>query len=91
MNIIAIPQPVSRILTHLEFRRRFTQAERIAVDNYASNTSLTAAQKATFCTLLEDMRVASGINLDDPGTIMGVKYLEQCGLIAVGRAAEILA
>jgi hypothetical protein len=40
---------------------------------------------------LEKFKQATEINLDDPRTVSGVQALEEAGLIAPGRAAEILA
>lgn len=78
------------ILTHLEFRRRFTLAERVAFDNFESG-AWSPEQKAMLRTITEDMRLATAIDLDDPDTLAGVQFLEQIGLLAAGRAAEILA
>lgn len=80
------PQPVyggRRILTQLEFLRLFTPAERI-----------TMRQASKVSEVLEDyldlMRLAQEINLDDPDTVAGVQMMEGGGLIAAGRAAEVL-
>lgn len=82
-------------LTKLQFRQRFTPAERIMIDafnaSFESSELLTAEQKATLRTLLEDFRAAEDIRLSDNGTILGVQMYEQMGLIAAGRAAEVLA
>lgn len=82
-------------LTKLEFRQRFTPAERAAIDefnaNYAASELLTAEQKATMRVMLEDYRAAQNILLTDSGTIRGVQMYEALGLIAPGRAAEVLA
>ena len=42
-------------------------------------------------TYLKLMELAQEINLDDPDTIAAVQMLEQAGLIAAGRAVEVLA
>lgn len=82
-------------LTKLEFRQRFTPAERAAIDdfndNYATSELLTAAQKSAMRVTLEDYRVAQNILLTDSGTIRGVQMYEALGLISPGRAAEVLA
>lgn len=79
-----VQRPGDRIITKLDYLRRFTGEERVM---------LRAAAKAN--PVLEDymllMELAEDINLDDPDTINAVLMLEQGGLIAAGRAAEILA
>lgn len=82
--------PRVTILTHLQFRQRFTLPERVAFDN-ASDGSWTAEQKAMIKTMAEDLRLAQEVDLDYGETIQGVMYLESIGLIGTGRAAEILA
>lgn len=81
-------------LTKLQFRRRFTLPERIAVDafnaSYEGNPMLTDEQKAAIRTNLKDYDEAFDIDLSDEGTIAGVQMYEALGLIAPGRAAEIL-
>ena len=74
------PVITSRVVSKLEFRRRFTLAERVAVDS---------ATDATVNTLRIDLATAEEINLDDADVVAGLAYLEQLELIAGGRAAEI--
>lgn len=76
------PEPV-RTLTKLQFRNRFTFAEKQAI--YAA-----AAVSVDIRIFLDDISVAEEINLDDPATVFGVQTLEAGGLLAAGRAAEIL-
>lgn len=88
----SIPAPVSsgKSFTHLQFRRLFSQAERVAFDNYDTIGSWTAQQKATLKTITTDFDAAEEIRTDDPDTITAVNYLESIGLIQAGRAAQIL-
>lgn len=73
-------QPVSRI----DFLGRFTDAELEAL--------YTAAKTVVEIEIMLDfVRAAEFINTEDPRTISGVQALEASGLIAAGRAAEILA
>ena len=76
--------PVPRTITKLEYLRRFTTDERVAIRAAASANPV-----------LDDyvklMELAQEINLDDPDTIAAVQMLEQSGLIAAGRAAEVRA
>lgn len=81
---IVDPAPVPRTVTKLEYLRRFTGEERVAIRAVAKTNPV-----------LEDylamLEIAQDINLDDPDTIGAVTMLEGAGLIAQGRAAEILA
>lgn len=82
-------------LTKYQFRQRFTFPERIAIDQfnggaYLSSASLTVAQKAEITTMLEDYKAANEVRRTDPATIAAVQMYEGLGLIAHGRAAEVL-
>ena len=72
-----------RILTKLEFLRLFTQPERIAIKQ-ASGAS---PQLDDYLYLLE---FADDVNLDSADTQTGVNTLELAGILAAGRAAEVL-
>ena len=76
--------PVPRTITKLEYLRRFTTAERVAIRAAASANPV-------LDDYLKLMELAQEINLDDADTIAAVQMLEQSGLIAAGRAAEVLA
>jgi len=76
--------PVPRTITKLEYLRRFTTAERVAI-------RAAAAANPVLDDYLKLMELAQEINLDDADTIAAVQMMEQSGLIAAGRAAEILA
>lgn len=78
------PEPLPRIVTKLEYLRRFTTAERVAIRSAASVNPV-------LDDYLKLMELAQEINLDDPDTIAAVGMLEQSGLIAAGRAIEVLA
>lgn len=68
-------------LTKLQFLRLFTTAERIAIR---------ASSDPVIVDFLQLLDLAQDVRLDDPDTVQGVHYLESEGLIAAGRAAEIL-
>jgi hypothetical protein len=71
-------------ITRLQFLLRFTEAEMQAIVAAAeTNPALKAA--------LLKWQAADGITLTDPVTQAGVQALEIAGLIAPGRAAQILA
>ena len=76
--------PVPRTIIKLEYLRRFTTAERVAI-------RAAAAANPVLDDYLKLMELAQEINLDDADTIAAVQMMEQSGLIAAGRAAEILA
>lgn len=72
-------QPVSRI----DFLGKFTDVE--------LESLYTAAKSVVQIEIMLDfVRAAEFISTDDPRTISGVQALEAGGLIAAGRAAEIL-
>jgi len=75
--------PTQKILTKLEYLRRFTQAERIAIRQ-------AAAQNAVLDDYLKLLELAQEVNLSDPDAIAAVQMLEAYGLLAPGRAAEII-
>jgi hypothetical protein len=79
-----------RRLTKLEFMNRFTDTE---LANIYSAAKLSVMVEVW----LEKLKAASpeadgtSVDLDDPRTMAGIQSLEAGGLIATGRAAEILA
>lgn len=78
-----VPEPKRRI-TRLAFRNLFTGAEKIAI--------YTAAESSVQIRVwLDDLNAAEFVDLDYPATIAGVQALEAGGIIAEGRAAEVLA
>lgn len=78
-----VATPINRTLTKLEYLRRFTVEERVAI-------RAAAEQNAVLADYLALMELAQEINTGDPDTIAAVQMLEQAGLIATGRAQEIL-
>jgi len=85
LTVLPVPAPPPvRLLTKLQFRNRFTPAEKVAIYTAASaNVSVQI--------YLDDINAAEYINLDDASTTAGVAALEAAGLIGTGRTAEILA
>jgi hypothetical protein len=77
------PEPVGKVMTKLEYLRRFTQAERITIRTVAASNPVLADYMA----LLE---LATEIDTNDPDTQAAVMMLEGAGLIAAGRGVEIL-
>ena len=83
-----------RRITKLAFRNRFTKAEKAGIE-FAALDDPTApiAQRQQAAALradLKDQEQATFIDLDDEDTRTGVLTLEAAGLIAAGRALEIL-
>lgn len=83
-----VVEPVVREVSGISYLRRFTQAERIAIRGAASQSAVLD----DYLKLL-DATIAQGgmVNLDDEDTVAAVQMLEYVGLIATGRAVEILA
>jgi hypothetical protein len=81
----------SPVLSKFQFRSLFTLVEKLAMDNYSTNPALTALQQQMLNTLHIDFIVAENMDLTDPATIAGVQFLESAGIIASGRAAQVLA
>jgi len=81
-------------LTKLQFERRFANDEWAAVQafnaNYEQHPALDDAQKLSIKRGLSEYALALDIVLTDVGTVTLVGLYEALGLIAVGRAAEIL-
>ena len=79
--------PESRKITKLAFLDRFTDAEAIAIDLASIGATTQAAAMRRF---QKKVDAATFIDLDRSDTRGGVQTLEAAGLLAVGRAAEIL-
>ena len=90
------PQPVevSSIVSVLGFRRRFTLTEKAAIEWAAvdrpDQPEAQRMQAAALRATLADQAAAQFVHLDDPATVVGVQGLEALGIIAPGRALEIL-
>jgi hypothetical protein len=78
-----VPVQPPRHISKLKFKQRMTTAERIAIRAAAETTP----EVYDFMDLLSDATFA---DLDDPTLISGVNALEPLGLLAAGRASEIL-
>jgi hypothetical protein len=73
-----------RILTVLQFRDRLTEAEELSI-------TLQSLTNASIRVWLDRLAGAQEVNLDDPRTVAGLQLMEAAGLLASGRAAEIVA
>lgn len=74
-------------ITNLAFVDRFTDAEAIAIDLASIGATVEAAQVRRY---LDKVSKATHIDLSRADTQAGVRALETAGLIAAGRADEIL-
>ena len=88
------PAPQPTIVTRLAFRNRFSQPEKVALemaslDNPGASMSQ-RQQAAGLRAYLADVAAASFIDLSRPETRAGVQFLEAAGMLADGRALEIL-
>lgn len=84
----AVPAPVpDRHITPFAFLVRFTDSEAVSIDLASQGTTAQAAAMRRF---QNKVNAASWIGLDDPMTRGGVQTLESVGLIAAGRALQIL-
>lgn len=79
-----LDKSIRNSLTKYQFMSRFTTTEIIALEA----ASVISPDLAVWTMLF---KLTEEINLGDPNTIAGVTNLEQVGIIAIGRAAEILA
>ena len=88
------PVEADRRITRLAFRKRFTQGEKVALELAAlDDPSATPAQRAQAAALrayLKDVDAATFIDPADAHVSEGVHTLEAAGLLAAGRAAEII-
>jgi hypothetical protein len=78
-----VGEVTGRVMTKLEFLRRFTQDERVAIRTVAKSN----VQLEDYMAMID---LAQDIDTADADTKAGVQMLEYVGLIAEGRAAEIL-
>jgi hypothetical protein len=77
------PPPVVDELNKIDFLRLFTQAERIAIRQAAKVNPVVEDYQAM-------LDAATIIRLSDPDIQEGIPELEDAGLLAPGRAAQIL-
>lgn len=80
---VPAPEPSATVWTVLAFRSRFTEAEKRAIYSARANS-------IDIQIWLDDLAAAEDVRSDDPRMIAGVQGLEAAGLLAAGRAAEIM-
>ena len=88
------PAPELRHITKLAFRNRFTTKEKVMIELAGAYNPADPVQKqqlaATVRVSNADIAASTYIDLDRPDTRAGVKSMEDFGLLAAGRADEIL-
>jgi hypothetical protein len=88
------PDAARRIITIRALKQRFTQAERVAVRLASADDvskSLEERQQAAALADWQDiLNSVQFVDLDFSETIAAVELMESAGLLAEGRAAEIL-
>ena len=90
-----LPSPYNDTsITRLAFRNRFTQAEKVMLEMAALDDPAAPLaqrqQSAAIRASMADTAAAVFIDLSRQDTRAGVQMLEAGGLLAVGRALEIL-
>lgn len=84
--VVEIPRE-DRKITKLAFLNRFTDEEAIKLDLASIGATVQAAAIRRY---LQKVNVATFIDLNREDLISGVKQLELSGIIAAGRAKEII-
>ncbi|NLC21105.1 MAG: hypothetical protein GX771_04245 [Halomonadaceae bacterium] len=84
--VVQLPPP-PRHITRLAFLSRFTDEEAIAIDLASIGTTIEAAMMRRY---LSKVEAASFIDLEREDTRQGVLALESVGILAEGRALEVL-
>lgn len=81
------PAPVLRRITRLAFLSRFADAEAVAIDLASIGATPQAAGMRRY---VSKVNAATYIDLDRADTRAGVQALEAAGVLAAGRALQIL-
>ena len=84
---VQVPAPVLRHITRLAFLSRFADAEAVAIDLASIGE---APQAAGMRRYVSKVNAATYIDLDRADTRAGVQALEAAGVLAAGRALQIL-
>lgn len=94
MQVVLTFSSPARHITPLAFLRRLTTAEEVAIDiasiDDPTADAPTRAQQAALRAAIRRLTTARFVDLDDPETLALTDQLEASGLIAAGRAAQIV-
>lgn len=80
----------ARIIYKYLFIQRFTNTERIAFFSFYLDSTKTEVQRKNVFAFEQYLVYLDTINLDDESIVQGTNYLETVGILAAGRAAQIL-
>ena len=83
-TFVAAPSSPPASLSPLDFLRRFTVQERVAIRAAAATDPIIAD-------FLDLLNRATEVHIDSPDTVAGVNYLVSIGLLSAARATEVLA
>lgn len=83
-EILETDYPKNKTLTQIQFLKRLTEEERIAITTLSNNNP----QIKDYMNMLQ---IAKYVNLSDIQVIAGITLLEQITILDKGRAAQILA
>lgn len=93
-NMMQYERRINRILTHIDFRKLFTQEEEVMIDafnsSYENNEAISARTKAVIRTGLNRFHQANVVNLDDTSIIPMLGLYASIGIIQNERIAEII-
>lgn len=88
------PVVVNWKITRFAFRARFTSAEKVAIEMACLDNPSEALEQrqksAMLRSMQKDVETATYIDLKNPDTRVGVQAMETAGLLAAGRATQIL-
>lgn len=92
--IVSNVADISRHITVLALRNRFTTAEKVAIDLASIDNPAASPEQRQLSAMLRvmnaDIAAATYIDLNRPDTRAGVQALETYGIIGPGRALQIL-
>jgi hypothetical protein len=84
-------EPEPTVLTKLEFRNRFTMAERVVIDNAADNPELPVLVRHSMRTILADFASAEDVRPGSEQVGQALGAFVSFGFLAPERVAEITA
>lgn len=85
-----VPRTPMRFVSKYVFIQRFTDAERRVLFGFSLDSTKTEAQRKLVVAIVWYLTFLDTINLDDASIAAGMAYLETVGVLAAGRAAQIL-
>lgn len=79
-----------KVLSKLEFVRKFTPAERVEIFDFRNRPGLNSEARRNLNRFLEELKIVEVVDLGSTEVQAGLQMLETLGFIAPGRAQEIL-